>query len=162
MPTRKNRNPAPNRQQEKRLRQSRKVSREAPEPKMDTNELAGNNPRSFSQTDAEERPDTNRRIGRIPAGSTGQEREQAEFDEDGGGPRQANSPSEGGPPYREHEESEEALVAETGGTSGLEEAEEEANERSAEIVTSRPRAARSTKSDTARPGKGRKQSSRNR
>jgi hypothetical protein len=102
-------------------RQAREVSREVPDQTGDRGgALGADNVRSFAETDREERPDTDRRVGEIPrADGTGMD--QGEFDEDGGGPRQSIPPQEGGasPVDNEMPPRDLSLQAETGGNSSL-------------------------------------------
>lgn len=109
--------------------QARQVSESLPNPPDDDPggpALGGGQPRPFSETDAEERSDTPRRVGEIPRG-TGAAPEQAEFDEDGGGPRQSVLPTEGGPEARETQTpDDQTLRAETGGMGGFDRSAEDA------------------------------------
>jgi hypothetical protein len=102
-------------------RQAREVSREVPDQTGDRGgALGADNVRSFAETDREERPDTDRRVGEIPRGA-GAGMDQGEYDEDGGGPRQSVAPQEGGasPVDNETPPRDLSLQAETGGNSSL-------------------------------------------
>lgn len=78
--------------------QARQVSREVPvadDVQFEDSGLGGRSKRGFAETDSEERSDTPRRVGRRPHQDTGAEEDQAEVDEDGGGPRQSATLSDG-------------------------------------------------------------------
>ncbi len=71
-------------------RQSRQISKEIPgDDQQSQGNLGGSSQRSFSELDADERSDTNRRVGKVYQG-TGESKDPAEIDEDGGGPLQGN------------------------------------------------------------------------
>jgi hypothetical protein len=76
-------------------RQSRQISRQVPEIDVAGEEGAfGTTPtRGFVATDADERSDARRPSGHIASSSDDAVRDQGEFDEDGGGPRQSETVS---------------------------------------------------------------------